>query len=193
MTYMRAWMSLKFGQIRLLVPIATDRVIMEKNGVATFSRLFFIRSFSYLQVMMACMRARRSSNFCQIRQLTAELAALERVKKSPNTYNGKNGVATFSRLLLIGSISYLQVTMIYMRVWMSLKFGQIRLLVCMATDMVIVEKKHVATFSRLFFIRSFSYLQVMMTCMRARIRSFSYLQVMMTCMRARRSSNFCQI
>ena len=33
---------------------------------------------------------------------------------------GENGVATFSRLFLIGSISYLQVTMTYMRAWMSL-------------------------------------------------------------------------
>ena len=33
MTYMRAWMSLKFGQIRLMVSMARDRVIMEKNGV----------------------------------------------------------------------------------------------------------------------------------------------------------------
>ena len=38
---MRAWMSLKFGQIRLLVSMATDRVIVEKKRVATFSRLFF--------------------------------------------------------------------------------------------------------------------------------------------------------
>ena len=83
MTYMRAWMSLKFGQIRQLVFMATDRVIMEKNGVATFSQLFFIRSFSYLQVMMTCMRARRSTKFGQIRLLTAELAALKRLKKSP--------------------------------------------------------------------------------------------------------------
>ena len=30
MTYMRAWMSLKFSQIRLLVLMATDRVIMKK-------------------------------------------------------------------------------------------------------------------------------------------------------------------
>ena len=80
MTYMRAWMSLKFGQIRLLVPMATDRVIMEKNGVATFSRLFFIRSFLYLQVMMTCMSARRSSKFSQIGPPTVELAALERLK-----------------------------------------------------------------------------------------------------------------
>ena len=41
MTYMRARMSLKFGQIRLLVSMATDRVIMGKNGVATFTWLFF--------------------------------------------------------------------------------------------------------------------------------------------------------
>ena len=34
-------MSLKFGQIRLLVSMATDRVILEKNDVATFSRLFY--------------------------------------------------------------------------------------------------------------------------------------------------------
>ena len=74
---MTAWMSLKFGQISLLVSMATDRVMME-NGVATFSQLFFIQSFSYLQVMMTCMRARRSSKFSQIRLLTAELAALER-------------------------------------------------------------------------------------------------------------------
>ena len=81
MTYMRVWMSLKFGQIRLLVSMTTDRVIVKKKRVVTFSRLFFIRSFSYLQGMMTCMRARRSSNFCQIRLLTAELVALERLKK----------------------------------------------------------------------------------------------------------------
>ena len=72
MKYMRAYMSLKFGQIRLLVSMATYRVKMEKNGVATFSRLFFIRSFSYLQVMVTCMRARRGSKFGLIRLLTAE-------------------------------------------------------------------------------------------------------------------------
>ena len=38
---MRAGMSLKFGKIRQLLSMATDRVIMEKNGVATFSPRFF--------------------------------------------------------------------------------------------------------------------------------------------------------
>ena len=41
-------------------------------------------------------------------------------------YNLENGVATFSRLFLIGSFSYLQVMMTYIRAWMSLKFSQIR-------------------------------------------------------------------
>ena len=60
-----------------------------KNGVATFSLLFFIQSFSYLQVMMTCMRARMSLNFCQIRLLTAELAALECLKKPHRLIMGK--------------------------------------------------------------------------------------------------------
>ena len=41
MTYMRAWMSLKFGKIRRLVAIATDRVIMEKRCCNLFSFFFF--------------------------------------------------------------------------------------------------------------------------------------------------------
>ena len=38
----------------------------------------------------------------------------------------KNGVIAFSLMLLIGSFSYLQVTMTCMRAWMSSKFGRIR-------------------------------------------------------------------
>ena len=56
-------------------------------------------------------------------------------------YNLKNGVATFSRLFLMGFFSYLQVMMTNMRAWMSSKFGEIRPLVSMATDMVIMAKQ----------------------------------------------------
>ena len=79
---MRTWITLKFGQIKPLVSMVTDRVIVEKS-VSTFSQLFFIRSFSYLQVRITCIRARTSSNFGLSGPLTAELAALERLKKSP--------------------------------------------------------------------------------------------------------------
>ena len=84
-----------------------------------------------------------------------ELAALEPLKKSPYTYNGKNGVATFSRLFLIGAISYLQVTMTYTRVWMNLKFGQIRLMVSITIDRAITGKYGVATFSMPFLFDPF--------------------------------------
>ena len=41
MTYMRAWMRLKFGQIRLLVSMATDSVIMEKTVLPLFLGCFY--------------------------------------------------------------------------------------------------------------------------------------------------------
>ena len=45
MTYMRAWMSSKFGQIRPLVSMATDRVIMAKRYHHFFSAVFHLILF----------------------------------------------------------------------------------------------------------------------------------------------------
>ena len=53
-------------------------------------------------------------------------------------YYLKNSVASFSLLFLMGSFPYLQEMMTYLRAWMSSKFGQIRPLVSMATDSVII-------------------------------------------------------
>ena len=55
-----------------------------ENDVSTFSRLFLIRSFLYLQIMRTCIKSRTSSNFGQIGPLTTELAALERLKTKKN-------------------------------------------------------------------------------------------------------------
>ena len=60
-----------------------------------------------------------------------------------------------SWLFLFGYISYLQVTVTYMRAWMSLKFGQILLLVSMATDRVIMEKTILPLFLGCFLSDSF--------------------------------------
>ena len=106
----------------------------------------------------------------------AELDAPERLKNSPKAYNGRNNVSTFSRLFLIRSFSYLQVMIRYMEAWMSLKFGQIRPLVSMVTDRVMMEKTVLPLLWAVFFILSFSYLQVMMTCMRA-WRSSKFVQI----------------
>ena len=51
-----------------------------ENDVATFSRLFLIRSFLYLQVTRTCIKSQMGSNFRQIGPLTTELAALEHLK-----------------------------------------------------------------------------------------------------------------
>ena len=54
-----------------------------KNDVSTFSRLFLIGSFLYLQVTRTCIKSRTSSNFHEIGPLTTELAALEHLKNFP--------------------------------------------------------------------------------------------------------------
>ena len=54
-----------------------------ENDVSTFSRLFLIWSFSYLQVTRTCIKSRMSSNFGQIGPQTVELAVLERLKNFP--------------------------------------------------------------------------------------------------------------
>ena len=74
---------LSFGPDRIgtLVSMATDsshRVIMGKC-CSTLAPLFLIRSSSNLQVT----RTTTISNLGQIRPRTAELAALERMEKSP--------------------------------------------------------------------------------------------------------------
>ena len=46
-------------------------------------------------------------------------------RKPPLTYNGENGVSTFSRLLLIRSFLYLQVRRTYIKSRTSSNFGQI--------------------------------------------------------------------
>ena len=64
----------------------------------TLAPSFVIGSSSYLQVKRTTIISRTSSNLGQIRPRTAELAALERLEKSPKTYNGKNVVITPSFL-----------------------------------------------------------------------------------------------
>ena len=67
---------------------------IEENGVSTFSRLLFIRSFLYLQVTRTCIKSQTSSNFGQVGPLTTELAALERLKISHILHGEK--ISSFS-------------------------------------------------------------------------------------------------
>ena len=75
-------MRLKFGQMRPLVSMATDSYNGE-NVVSTLAPSFLIGSSSYLQVTRTSITSRTSSLLGQIGPMTADLAALERMKKIP--------------------------------------------------------------------------------------------------------------
>ena len=75
-----------------------------ENDVSTFSQLFLIRSFLYLQVTRTCIKFQTSSNFGKIRPLTTELAALEVLKNFP--YTGDSRYVDFAYL---GTITYVEV------------------------------------------------------------------------------------
>ena len=66
---------------RVICTCASEKLM--HNVVSTLAPSFLIRSSSYLQVMRTSITSRTSSKFGQIRPRTAELAALERMEKSP--------------------------------------------------------------------------------------------------------------
>ena len=68
------------------------------------------------------MRSRMSLKFGKIRPWTAEIAALERLKELPLTYNGKDVVNAAAPSFLMGSSSFLQATRTAIRSRMSSKF-----------------------------------------------------------------------
>ena len=94
--------------------------------MATLATSFLIGSSSFLGITRTIIISWMSSNFGQVRPQIAELAALERLEKSPYTYNGKNVVATLAPLFFIGSSSFLQVTRTTIISRMGSNFSQIR-------------------------------------------------------------------
>ena len=71
---------------------------------------FFIGSSLFLQVTRTLIKAWMGSKFGKIGPGSSELTALERLKTSPLTDYGINGVSTLVLSFLNGSSSFLQVT-----------------------------------------------------------------------------------
>ena len=95
------------------------------NVVTTLAPSFFIGSSSFLQATSKPIISQMSLKFSQIRPGTYELPALERLKKSPYTYNGRNVVTTLVPSFLDGSSSFLHTIRTTMKAWMSLNFLKI--------------------------------------------------------------------
>ena len=101
---MKAWVSSNFGQIpppTLELSALARLKKMMYNVVNTLAPLFLIGSSSFLQGRRTTIRSRTNSKFDQIGPWTAELAALERLEKSPLTYNWRNLVNTLAPSFLI--------------------------------------------------------------------------------------------
>ena len=66
---------------RVICPCASEKLLF--NVVSNLAPSFLIGSSSYLQVTRTSITSRTSSKFGQIGLRTTELAALERLEKSP--------------------------------------------------------------------------------------------------------------
>ena len=80
------WMSLNFGKIPSLTSelAALERLKKTINSlVTTLTSSFLIGSSSFMQVTSTTIKTWMGLEFCQIKPRIVELAALERLKKSP--------------------------------------------------------------------------------------------------------------
>ena len=78
--------------------------------MTTLASSFLIGSSLFMQVTRTTIKSRMGAKFGKISPWTEELAAFERLEKSPYTYNKKNVVTTLVPSFLDGSSSFLQVT-----------------------------------------------------------------------------------
>ena len=85
-TTIKAWMSSNLGRIP---PLILELAALERlkkttyNLVSTLASSFLIGSSSFLHVWRTTIISRTSSKFGRIQPGTAELAALEHLKKNP--------------------------------------------------------------------------------------------------------------
>ena len=93
--------------------------------MTTLAPSFFICSSLFLQVTRTTIKSRMCSEFGRIRPGTYELAALERLEKSPKTFNGRNVVTTLVLSIFNGSSSFLHTITTPIKAWMSLNFVKI--------------------------------------------------------------------
>ena len=93
--------------------------------MTTLATSFLICSSLFLQVTRKTIKSRMGLKFGRNRPGTYEFPALERLEKSPETYNGRNVVTTLVPSFLDGSSSFLQITRPTIKAWMGLNFGKI--------------------------------------------------------------------
>ena len=147
-TYIKAYMSLNFGQIPSLTTVlaALERLKNRCHHVISvdidpiFFKLAGNKDMHYIMNEFE-FRPDRTTDYG--------------VKKYPyRPYNGENGVSTFSLLFLIGSFWYFHVTRTSIKAWMSLNFSKWGLTLAIGLRWAIVALWATCFFFYLLFLMS---------------------------------------
>ena len=121
-TYIKAYMSLNFGQIP---PLTTELAALErlKNWCRHLIYVDIDPIFFKLAGNKDMHNIMNEFEFRPDRTTDYRVSCPWVSKKYPyRPYNGENGVSTFSLLFLIGSFWYFHVTRTSIKAWMSLNF-----------------------------------------------------------------------
>ena len=121
-TYIKAYMSLNFGQIP---PLTTELAALErlKNRCHHVISVDIDPIFFKLAGNKDMQNIMNEFEFQPNRTTDYGVSCPWASKKYPyRPYNGENGVSTFSLLFLIGSFWYFRVTRTSIKAWMSLNF-----------------------------------------------------------------------
>ena len=121
-TGIKAQTSLISGQIRLLT---LELLALEWRKFYTFKLEYLWGQLANLDQILCVASLRLGKGCLMFLGRLDQNSGVHGNRKPPLTYNGGNGVSTFSRLLLTRFSLYLQVTRKCIKSWMSSNFGQI--------------------------------------------------------------------
>ena len=121
-TGIKAWTSLISGRIRLLT---LELLALEWRKFYTFELEYLWGQLANLDQILCVASLGLGKGCIMFWGRLDQNSGVHGNRKSTLTYNGENGVSTFSRLLLIWSFLYLQVTRTCIKSQTRLNFGQI--------------------------------------------------------------------
>ena len=121
-TGIKAWSSLILGRIR---PLILELLALGWRKFHTFELEYLWSQLASFDQTLCITSLGRGKGCIMFWGRLDQNSAVHGNRKPPLTYNGENGVSTFSRLLLIRSFLYLQATRTCIKSLMSLNFGQI--------------------------------------------------------------------
>ena len=121
-TGIKAWTSLISGRIRLLT---LELIALEWQKFYTFELEYLWSQLANFDQILCVASLGVGKGCIMFWGRLDQNSGVHGNRKPPLTYNGENGVSTFSWLLLIRSFLYFQVTRTCIKSQTSLNFGQI--------------------------------------------------------------------